>query len=93
MKNITIVKFIKTIVFLQAMRKRIRNSMTIAENNEEKFDKLYDLDDKIWDKMTVLRKQFRLKYYNSKEIRRQYNKQYELACRLLKVDSYDIFHY
>jgi len=73
-----IVEFIKTIQFLQRMRKRNDN---------------LDIDDQLWEEMTMIRINFRNDYLSTRELRKVYKKQYELACRLLEVDSYEILNY
>jgi hypothetical protein len=77
-----IVKFVKNILFLQAMRQRV-NTMDILTKYDN--DRLFDLDEKIWNKMESMRMNFK----NNKRAR----KQLRLACKLLKVDYLNILNY
>ena len=72
-----IVKFVRKIMFLQAMRERLSKDIDLWEK----------MDYKVWDKMESLRNQFKNEYMDTKEKRHRFSRQYRLVCKLLKVND------
>jgi len=93
------IKELKKIIFCKAIRQRINTQVDIIIRNKsemtketynERLDRLYDLDEKVWDKMEFIRKELKNKYFGTRELRSKYRVQVKLACRLLKLEYMDI---